>query len=323
MRDQWGRKIEYLRVSVTDRCNLRCSYCMPPEGIELFRHEDILSYSEIVRIVENLAELGIRKVRLTGGEPLVRKDIEVLAKAIKEIPGIEKLVMTTNGVYLKEKLPMLMEVGLDGVNISIDTLDREKFKIVTGSDKLTEVLEGIEAVKEAGLEMKLNCVLSEINRDDIYDLIHHFSYEQDLTLRFIQWMPIGQDDQGQGLSEDEVREHIAKRYGDIIELSPEKNAGPAQYITAEKLQGKIGFISALSNCFCRECNRIRLTSTGFLKTCLQYDRGLALKNWLDKSDEELKNAMVQAIYAKPEAHGFNNLQGLENRDGHGMSQIGG
>lgn len=323
MRDQWGRKIEYLRVSVTDRCNLRCQYCMPPEGIELFRHEDILTYREIVKIVSLLSELGIKKVRLTGGEPLVRKDIEKLVGEIKQIQGIEKVVMTTNGVDLKDKLPALMEAGLDGVNISIDTLREDRFEEMTGRARLHEVLEGIEAAKEAGLELKLNSVLSGTNRDEIHDLIEHFCHEDDLNLRFIQWMPIGKDHQAQGLTEEEIRSHISDRYGKIQALPSASSAGPAQYITAENLKGKVGFISALSNCFCKECNRIRLTSTGFLKACLQYDRGIYLRELLSQEDEKIKEAMMASIYQKPEAHQFNQLDQLKHRDGRGMSQIGG
>lgn len=323
MRDQWGRKIEYLRISVTDRCNLRCRYCMPPAGIELFSHEDILNYGEIVRITSLLSELGIKKVRLTGGEPLVRRDIHLLVEAIKEIPGIEKLMMTTNGVDLKSKLPKLMEAGLDGVNISIDTINEATFKEITGRTGLHDVLEGIQSAKEAGLEVKLNCVLSDMNREDAFELIDYFCYEQDLTLRFIQWMPMGQDHRGQGLTEKELRSFIEKNYGEIRSLSSGKNAGPAQYMTAKHLKGKVGFISALSNCFCQDCNRIRLTSTGFLKTCLQYNHGLDLRKILEAPDEMIKEEILKTVYNKPEGHNFHHVNELKNRDKHGMSQIGG
>lgn len=323
MIDQYGRRIDYLRVSVTDRCNLRCVYCMPEKGIELASHNDILTYDEILRLVRIMAELGIRKVRLTGGEPLVRLNIAELIARIKDLEGIEKVVMTTNGVLLKEQIGELLSSGLDGVNISLDTLNEDSFQEISRRTGLFKVLDGIKVAEKLGLNMKINCVPTKENLDQIPDLINMFSQKGNIPIRFIELMPIGQGRRMQGVSQRELLDFIEKEYG-AYEFLPVKDLdGPAKYIRVEGLRGKIGFISAISNCFCESCNRLRLSSKGFLKTCLQYNSGISLKEVLDRPDSEIRELILTTVLKKPKDHKFKNVHTFENREEKGMSQIGG
>lgn len=323
MLDKMGRSIDYLRISVTDRCDLRCTYCMPAEGVPPMQHSEILSYEEILRIVKLLAQLGVKKVRLTGGEPLVRRGLSSLVSQLKEIEGIERVVLTTNGMLLSEHLPELAAAGLDGVNISIDTLDENVFQQITRRSGVDKVLNSIDAaLTYPQLKVKLNCVPMQTNISEIAPMVERFLQDERLSLRFIEMMPIGLGKDGAGISEEELRTMLESKFGELTALKHEPLCGPCRYYKLERLAGKVGFISAMSNCFCDACNRVRLTSSGFLKTCLQFDQGVQLRPLMENSDEVILDAIKQAIWEKPEHHVFTERSGafLEQRI---MSQIGG
>ena len=323
MLDKLGRSIDYLRISVTDRCDLRCTYCMPAEGVPPITHSEMLSYEEILRIVKLLSTLGVKKVRLTGGEPLVRKGLPSLISRLKDIEGIEKVVITTNGVLLSENLPALVSAGLDGVNISIDALDESVFEQITRRSGVDRVLNSIdEALTYPQLSVKLNCVPMLINSSEFIPMAERFLKDERLSLRFIELMPIGLGKESLGISEEDLRSMLQSKFGELKPILHENLDGPCRYYTLDSLPGKVGFISAVSSCFCKQCNRVRLTSNGFLKTCLQFDRGVQLRPLMNGSDETILDAMKQAIWDKPEHHFFTEQGGdfLETRI---MSQIGG
>jgi len=323
MLDSFGRSIDYVRISVTDRCDLRCTYCMPAEGVPPIQHSEVLSYEEILRIVKLLAQLGVKKVRLTGGEPLVRKGLSSLVSNIKEIEGIEKVVLTTNGMLLSENLPDLVSAGLDGVNVSIDAINEDVFQQITRRSGVNKVLNSIDAsLKYPQLKVKLNCVPMLSNSSEIIPMAERFLQDERLSLRFIEMMPIGLGKDETGLSEDALRVMLQSKFGEMTPLKHEPLCGPCRYYKFENLAGKVGFISAVSNCFCKECNRVRLTSNGFLKTCLQFDCGVQLRLLMNEPDEVILAAIKHAIWEKPEHHIFTEQGGafLEQRT---MSQIGG
>ena len=323
MIDKLGRSIDYMRISVTDRCDLRCTYCMPADGVAPLGHSEVLSFEEIVRIVKLASALGVKKVRLTGGEPLVRRGLPTLISQLKAIDGIEWVVLTTNGILLSEKLPELVSAGLDGVNISIDAIDEDVFERVTRRSGVSKVLDSIDAaISYPQLKVKLNCVPMLANISQILPMAERFLSDERLSLRFIELMPIGLGREETGISEDALRAMLQEKFGEMTPLKHEPLCGPCRYYKLEKLKGKVGFISAVSSCFCQSCNRVRLTSSGFLKTCLQFDRGVELRPLLNGTDEDILSAMRQAIWDKPEHHVFSEQGGcsLEQRI---MSQIGG
>lgn len=322
MFDSFGRSIDYVRVSVTDRCDLRCVYCMPAGGVCPLSHDDVLSYEEIVRIVTLLAQLGVKKVRLTGGEPLVRKGLPELVRKIRGIPGIERVVLTTNGMLLSGRLPALVSAGLDGINVSLDALDEDVFKRITRRPGVEKVLRSIDDALVAGLSTKVNCVPTELNRSEIIPLAERFLPDGRLSLRFIEMMPIGLGKTVPGIPADELEAMLTAHFGDLTGLPHKSLAGPCRYFSVPGYPGKLGFISAVSNCFCESCNRVRLTSTGFLKTCLQFDEGVELKPLLSASDGEILDAMRTAIWKKPAHHLFSEQSGT-HLERHIMSQIGG
>ena len=328
MRDSCNRNIDYLRISVTDRCNLRCIYCMPESGIEFLPHEQILSYEEILRICREMAKLGLRKVKLTGGEPLVRKDLPQLVSQLKQIEGIQAVTVTTNGVLLESFLPELTAAGLDAVNISLDTLDPEEYYRVTRFHELDRVLRGIDAALSAPshLTVKLNCVPIRTRdcREQIIRLTE-LARRQPLHVRFIELMPIGLGEHQEGFSEPEIRMMIEQHYGPLRPYQGTLGNGPSAYYELDGFQGKIGFISAISHKFCHECNRVRLTSDGFLKTCLQYGEGIDLKRPVKDgvTDEQLLELIRTAVYHKPAAHQFGTRAEQGNIETNIMSQIGG
>lgn len=322
MLDGFGRTIDYLRVSVTDRCSLRCTYCMPEDGVRWLEHTQILRYEDILRLLRIFAALGVKKIKITGGEPLVRKGVAGLISEIKSIDGIEQVTLTTNGVALKEQLPALLEAGIDGVNLSLDTLDRERFAEITRRDALPQVLEGFHAALAApDLNLKLNCVAQAGRASDWVSLVG-LAKEHDLAVRFIEPMPIGLGGGMETCTEADIRAALEAAYGTLTPYDGKLGNGPAKYFTLPDFQGKIGFISAVSHQFCDRCNRVRLTATGYLKTCLQYDVGADLRPLLEQSDEALQAAIEAAIQNKPQAHRFSE-QTVENREAHIMSQIGG
>ena len=324
MLDQYGRQIRYLRVSVTDRCDLRCRYCMPEAGVEWVEHSRILTYEQIVRLVRLAAELGVDTVRLTGGEPLVRRGLEGLVAALKAVDGIRAVALTTNGVRLAEQLPALRSAGLDGVNLSLDTLDRGQYAAITRRDLLPRALEGLEAALAApGLKVKLNCVPMGDNDDQLVPLAA-LARDRALDVRFIELMPIGLGSTLPRRTQAEVLEQLEGAFGPALPCAQGGGSGPGRYVTFAGFTGRVGFISAVSHRFCERCNRVRLTAGGFLKTCLQYDKGVDLKALLDAGadDGALRAAMAEAIFAKPACHHFS-APGTAEDEGRSMYQIGG
>ena len=325
MIDRCQRDIDYIRISVTDRCNLRCVYCMPEEGVQWVPHNAVLSYEEILRLCRVFAGLGLSKIKLTGGEPLVRKGMDRLIADIKAIPGIRCVTLTTNGVLLAQQLPGLVSAGLDGVNISLDTLNREQFRAITRRDELDRVLAGLNAALECpGLNVKINCLPMGRNDDQLVPLVE-LARERPLSVRFIEVMPIGLGKELTYRSEDEVRAILERALGPMEPFHGKLGNGPCHYFSLPGFAGKVGFISALSHQFCSECNRVRLTSEGFLKTCLQYELGVDLKALMQdgRDDAFLAEAVRQAIYNKPLQHHFTDTSGQQALEHHGMSRIGG
>lgn len=323
MLDQYGRRINYLRISVTDRCNLRCRYCMP-EGVQDVGMKNILTFEEIWEIVKTGVSLGITHIRITGGEPLVRKGCADLILGIRKIPGVETITMTTNGVLLGNYAKQLKEAGVDGVNISLDTLDPEEFCQITGKRELPAVLAGIRAAKDAGLPVKLNAV----NRKELDPVpLVRYAQNENLPLRFIEMMPVGYGKQYVGRSNEELREMLEKTFGtaeklvDSEELS-RMGSGPAVYYRFSDLKVPVGFISAIHGKFCDTCNRVRLTAEGYLKLCLCYDQGVDLRHVLREEEKEnLRTVMEEAIFRKPAAHCFERAS--EMTETHEMVKIGG
>ena len=323
MKDLYGRTIDYLRISVTDKCNLRCKYCMPAEGVPCVAHKDVLTLEEIARVARVMAGMGLKKVRLTGGEPLVRKNITELLRQLHGMPGIEHLALTTNGVRLAEMLPELIEAGLDHVNISIDALDSEIFKHIAGSDHLQEVLAGMDAAYDRGLTVKLNCVpVRELNPGEPVKLAE-LARDRKMDVRFIELMPIGQGRLYTGIPTEELLESLEAVYGKAEKL-PYDGEGPAQYYRFQGFAGRIGFISPISHKFCADCNRLRLTAEGRLKLCLYYKDDIDLRELLRNgaTDEQLQEAVQNALMQKPKEHSFgkSDIQGTEQKR---MNQIGG
>ena len=323
MLDRYGRVINYLRISVTDRCNLRCCYCMP-EGVQDVGMKNILTFEEIWEIVRTGVSLGITHIRITGGEPLVRKGCVDLIRGIREIPGVETITMTTNGVLLGNYGRQLKEAGVDGVNISLDTLDPEEFYKITGKRELQEVLVGIRAAKTAGLPVKLNAV----NRKELDPIpLVRYAQEENLPLRFIEMMPVGYGKKYVGRSNEELRETLEAVCGNAEcmtnreELS-RMGSGPAVYYQFSDLKVLVGFISAIHGKFCDTCNRVRLTAEGYLKLCLCYDEGEDLRRVLREGEKEnLRTIMEQTIFRKPAAHCFEHPD--EMTETHEMVKIGG
>ena len=323
MLDRYGRVINYLRISVTDRCNLRCCYCMP-EGVQDVGMKNILTFEEIWEIVRTGVSLGITHIRITGGEPLVRKGCVNLIRGIREIPGVETITMTTNVVLLGNYGKQLKEAGVDGVNISLDTLDPEEFYKITGKRELQEVLAGIRAAKTAGLPVKLNAV----NRKELDPIpLVRYAQEENLPLRFIEMMPVGYGKKYVGRSNEELRETLEAVCGNAEcmtnreELS-RMGSGPAVYYQFSDLKVPVGFISAIHGKFCDTCNRVRLTAEGYLKLCLCYDEGEDLRRVLREGEKEnLRTIMEQTIFRKPAAHCFEHP--AEMTETHEMVKIGG
>ena len=323
MLDQYGRRINYLRISVTDRCNLRCRYCMP-EGVQDVGMKNILTFEEIWEIVKVSVSLGITHIRITGGEPLVRKGCADLILGIRKIPGVETITMTTNGVLLGNYAKQLKEAGVDGVNISLDTLDPEEFCQITGKRELPAVLAGIRAAKDAGLPVKLNAV----NRKELDPVpLVRYAQNENLPLRFIEMMPVGYGKQYVGRSNEELREMLEKTFGTAEKLVDSEDlsrmgSGPAVYYRFSDLKVPVGFISAIHGKFCDTCNRVRLTAEGYLKLCLCYDQGVDLRHVLREGEKEnLRTVMEEAIFRKPAAHCFERPS--EMTETHEMVKIGG
>ena len=323
MKDQYGRDIDYMRVSITDRCNLRCRYCMP-EGIEWLPMEQILTLEEITEACRQAAALGIRKIKVTGGEPLVRKGCVDLIGMLHALPGIEQVTLTTNGVLLSDCADALCRQGIHAVNISLDTLEPAKYKAITGFDQLSKVLEGIQAMTAKGIPVKINAVLQRGVNDMECIALAELAKAYPLDVRFIELMPIGHGREQEPVSNPEVLERLKRHYGsEHVTPDPKIHGnGPARYVRIDGFKGSIGFISAIHGKFCQSCNRIRLTATGELKPCLCYSDTISIKNALRTgSPEDVKELIRRAIEQKPAAHCFEHIQTItETKE---MSKIGG
>ena len=325
MFDRYQREIHYLRLSVTDLCNLRCRYCMP-DGVEKLEREAVLTYEEFLRLAALFARCGIDTVRVTGGEPLVRKNVAQLVAGLKETPGIRRVTLTTNAVLLAEQLPALLDAGLDSVNISLDTLRPEVFRQITARDDFAAVQAGLQAALESGLPVKLNCVpQAGVNEGELEQLAA-LAKDNAMQVRFIEMMPIGYGAAMPCISGPELRARFARRWPELAPLSPAQEHalgdGPAVYYTVPGWQGSIGFIAAVHGKFCASCNRVRLTSQGFLRPCLASETGCDLRALLrgDADDAQLLTAIRETIWAKPREHHFNDSSMPATR---GMYRIGG
>ena len=325
MFDRYQREIHYLRLSVTDLCNLRCRYCMP-DGVEKLEREAVLTYEEFLRLAALFARCGIDTVRVTGGEPLVRKNVAQLVAGLKETPGIRRVTLTTNAVLLAEQLPALLGAGLDSVNISLDTLRPEVFRQITARDDFAAVQAGLQAALQSGLPVKLNCVpQAGVNEGELEQLAA-LAKDNAMQVRFIEMMPIGYGAAMPCISGPELRARFARRWPELAPLSAAQEHalgdGPAVYYTVPGWQGSIGFIAAVHGKFCASCNRVRLTSQGFLRPCLASETGCDLRALLrgDADDAQLLTAIRETIWAKPREHHFNDSSMPATR---GMYRIGG
>ena len=312
-----------MRISVTDRCNLRCRYCMP-EPVDAVQHADILRYEEILRICRAAIELGITKFKVTGGEPLVRAGCTEFIAELKKQPGTQQVTLTTNGLLLEKNLDALADAGLDGVNISLDTTDNTRFQRITGytgngADTLLRVLEECCA---KGLKTKINAVLLEETEADAPALAA-IAAKLPVDVRFIELMPIGFGTTMKRVSPEDILTALQERWPDLAPTDEKRGNGPAHYYKSDLLLGRIGFIDAVSHKFCADCNRVRLTSTGQLKPCLCYADSADLRALIRGgcTDGELKEALRASVYAKPRAHCFDTNASITEK--HAMSQIGG
>ena len=319
MKDNYGREIEYLRISLTDLCNLRCVYCMPEEGICKLPHDRILTLEEVVEIAAAAVELGIRKIRLTGGEPLVRRGIVGLVKSLRALPGLRELTLTTNGILLPELARPLRDAGLDRVNISLDTLDAEKYRRLTRGGDLEKALAGIRAAEAAGFDspIKLNAVLLGGVNDDEIPALCALTMNRPIEMRFIELMPIG-DALYFGPEACIPVDTVLQRMPELQPITRGKSTVAKRY-ALPGAKGSIGLISPVSCSFCGECNRIRLTADGFMKPCLHSAEEFPLRGL---HGEALRDAIRAAVNAKPEAHiDFTATQRSESA--RNMNQIGG
>ena len=325
MFDRYQRDIHYLRLSVTDLCNLRCRYCMP-DGVEKLEREAVLTYEEFLRLAALFARCGIDTVRVTGGEPLVRKNVAQLVAELKATSGIRRVTLTTNAVLLAEQLPALLDAGLDSVNISLDTLRPEVFRQITARDDFAAVQAGLQAALQSGLPVKLNCVpQAGVNEGELEQLAA-LAKDNAMQVRFIEMMPIGYGASMPCISGPELRVRFARRWPELAPLSAAQEHalgdGPAVYYTVPGWQGSIGFIAAVHGKFCASCNRVRLTSQGFLRPCLASETGCDLRALLRSGadDAQLLAAIRETIWAKPREHHFNDSSMPATR---GMYRIGG
>lgn len=324
MKDKFDREIEYMRISLTDRCNLRCRYCMPCD-VPFIPHQEILTYEEILRICEGALTLGIDRFKITGGEPLLRRGVLGFMEELKGLDGTRQVTITTNGLLLRECADELLRIGIDGINVSLDTLDRETFRELTGTDGLERVLDGLYYAHRIGLRMKVNCVpLKGLNDKRLLEMLA-ICRDRPIDVRFIELMPIGYGKEYAGVSLEELEREIRRTYPEGEEVIRRLGNGPARYYHPRGFQGNIGFIDAIHGKFCKNCNRVRITSEGFLKTCLYYNDGVSLRGALRSGcgGEELVRLMRTAISEKPAEHHFGSKESEKSVDLRKMSQIGG
>ncbi len=321
--DSFGRKINYLRLSVTDRCNMRCLYCMPPTGVTKLKHENILSYEELILIARTAVKVGIEKIRVTGGEPLVRKGIIPFLSELSAIPGLRELVLTTNGLQLQEMASSLRQAGVQRLNVSLDSLQSHTFATITRGADLARVRAGIAAAQQAGFPLKINMVVMRgVNDDEILDFAA-MTLDSPLTVRFIEYMPAIRADNWESfiVPGEMILEQIGRRYS----FNPEGReglAGPARMFRIAGAMGTIGIITAVSGHFCGDCNRIRVTAAGRARSCLFSDIGLDLKPILANGDDaSLAAALRSIVDHKPGRHALASEE--QQHTPFAMSAIGG
>jgi cyclic pyranopterin phosphate synthase len=293
------RVIDYLRISITDRCNFRCAYCMPRKGLRFRRHEEILSYEEIIRFTRATARLGITRVRITGGEPLVRRQCPELVAKLAAIPGIEDLSLTTNGALLTEHAEALRDAGLSRLNISIDSLNPDRFSRITRGAALAPVLAGLEMALELGFApVKVNAVMIPGIEDELEDFVA-LARENPVHVRFIEFMPIGchQETVRNFISRQRILEGLS-RFGDLMPVDAPVGGGPARYFQFRGAQGTIGFISSMSDHFCENCNRLRLTADGKLRNCLFSDDEVDIRPYINGASMDLANVIIDSMNSK-------------------------
>ncbi|MCD8148819.1 MAG: GTP 3',8-cyclase MoaA [Clostridiales bacterium] len=362
MRDSFHREINYMRISITDRCNLRCVYCMP-HGIPTIPMAEILTFEEIERVCRQAVCLGITRFKITGGEPLARLGCPDLIRMIRQIPGVQQVTMTTNGVLLGKYLKELTEAGLDAVNISLDTTDRRLYEKITGSDCLDQVISSLEAARQYGLKVKINSVLQQNLNADAWRNLLTLAKRYGTDIRFIELMPVGQGKLGAPISNTDLYRQIEKEFGQLTPDEKPHGNGPAVYYHLPGFEGSVGFISPIHGKFCNTCNRIRMTSTGEIKPCLGYGSTFDIRAALrgntvlpqcqkddslqpgqhpditlqNQGDEAVRCILAEAISAKPQMHCFeafakNAAENLSEQDFAGrplpaetrdMSKIGG
>lgn len=316
MVDRFGRTINYMRISVTDRCNLRCRYCMP----DPIRHEEPLSCDELMRIAALAVSIGFTDFKITGGEPLVEKGCVEFIRRLKSLDGVRRVTLTTNGLLLGGAIGSLAEIGIDGINVSLDSLVPERRERLNGSgaDPLAAIFRGVEL----GIRMKTNTVLLRENADEIIS-IAALAENAPIDVRFIELMPIGAGASIEHVGYMAALDVLRNRYTDFHATSEKRGSGPAEYYTSSALCGNIGFIHAVSRKFCSDCSRVRLTAAGFLKPCLCFGDGVDLRRLLrgGAGDDEIIDAMENAVLMKPECHTFENPDSVTERGA--MSGIGG
>lgn len=322
MIDRYGRTIDYMRISVTDRCNLRCVYCVPECGVTRIPTERLLTEEELLRIARAAAKEGIAHVKVTGGEPLLRPNLAGLVQKIREIPGIETVTLTTNGILLPDQIDALVAAGISGINISLDTLNKERYRSLTRGGELERALAGLAAAKrQKGVSVKVNAVLYETHWEEDALTLAALAKKDPVHVRFIEHMPLGTEAEERPVREDTILALLQKEYGKCESYQGKIGEGPGHYVTFPGMTGKIGFISAISHKFCSGCNRLRLTADGDLRMCLQSKEGIPLRELLrdGATDEKLREVLRGCILQKPEGH-----QMTEQKiEAEGMCQIGG
>ena len=322
--DSHGRNIDYIRISLTDRCNFRCVYCMPEQGESFIPHQEILTYEELLRLCKIFAFLGVKYYKITGGEPLCRKGAIGFIKNLRAIKGIKETTLTTNGSLLEKYAEQLAELGVEAINISLDAMSQDIFSRLSRSDvKVQDVLRGMEKAKSLGLRIKINTVpVAGQNERELVPLTE-YAIKNGFAIRFIELMPVGEGNALQGIPLIDVRQKIETHFGELKKINSKMGNGPA--LCYDVSGGIVGFIGALTEKFCSTCNRIRLTSSGYLKTCLHHNVGVDLKPLLrtGATNEQITEVILEAVAKKPKAHSFAFLKNKSAKEELLMHSIGG
>lgn len=327
LKDKFGRKIDYLRLAVIDRCNLRCAYCMPEEGLAWHAKKDLMSQEEMFRICKIFTELGISKIRITGGEPFLRKDLIQFLNDISKLDNLENIAITTNGINTQKFIPDLKRLGINAINLSLDTLDKEKFKKITRRDEFEKVLETLDLLVKENFKIKINTVVMDgINIDDIIPLVE-LTKCKPISVRFIEEMPFNGTNHEISLkwNAKNILDHIHNKFPSLYKAFDEKNSTSINF-KIPNFNGDFGIIAAYTRTFCGDCNRIRLTSSGEFRTCLYQSNGINLKNIMRQgcSDKEIKELIQLALIHKPKDGWDAQNKIIEKLDLHrSMATIGG